>query len=104
MKKHKEYLEHSGLKNASHLEVSVYYTKGGSNYFSGGVTPRGYYLMVTPVTLSERSVSFIAFTGCSRLLFETQRYTEKQYARAIEMAKEYKEALIATVVERNKAA
>ena len=104
MKRHKEYIEHCDLNNATHLEVSVYYTKGGSNYFSGGVTPRGYYIMVTPVTLNERSVSFTAFTGYSRLLFETQRYTDKQFARALEMAKEHKETLIAAVVEKNKAA
>ena len=104
MKKHKEYLERSDLKDATHLEVSVYYTKGGANYFSGGTTSRGYYLMVIPVTVNERSVSFTAFTGCSRLLFETQRYTDKQFVRAIDIAKEYKEALIAAVVEKNKAA
>lgn len=104
MKKHKEYLERSDLKGATHLEVSVYYTKGEANYFSGGVTPRGYYLMVTPVTKTERSISFTVFTGYSRLLLETQRYTDKQFNHAIELAKDHKESLIKAVVEKNKAA
>ena len=104
MQKHKEHIERSDLKNATHLEISVYYTKGGMNYFSGGITPRGYYLQVTPVTLSDRSVSFTAFTGYSHLLLETKRYTDKQFARAVEMANEHRERLINDVVAKNKAA
>ena len=104
MKKHKEYIERSDLKGATHLEVSVYYTKGGANYFSGGTTPRGYYLSVTPVTKNEGSVSFAMFSGYSHLLLKTQRYTDKQFDSAVEMAKEHRESLISSVVEKNKAA
>jgi len=104
MQKHKEYIERSDLKDATHLEVSVYYTKGGANYFSGGTTQRGYYLSVTPVTKSERSVSFTMFSGFKHLLLETQRYTDKQFNRAVDMAKDHRESLIAKVVEQSKAA
>lgn len=34
------------------LEVEVYYTKGGMNYFAGSVTPRGYKLSLHPVSNS----------------------------------------------------
>ena len=104
MKKHKEYLERDDLKNATHLQISIYYTKGGTSLWGGGAIRRGYYLMVTPVTKSENSISFTAFTGYSHLLLETQRYTDKQFDRAVEIAEEHKETLIATVVEKNKAA
>jgi len=104
LKKYREHIERNGLINATHLEVSVYYTKGGLNYFSGGMIARGYYISVTPVTISDETIRYTAFTGCSQLMLETQRYSDKQFDRAIEMAKEHRDALIATVVEKNKAA
>ena len=104
MKQHKNYIERSDLKDATHLEVSVYYTKGGANYFSGGMIPRGYYVSVTPVTKGNGTISFAMFTGRKRFLFETARYTDKQFARAIEMAREYEDELIAAVVAESKAA
>ena len=86
MKEHKEYIKYDNLKDATHLEVKVYYTKGGPSYFSGGITPRGYYLSVIPVTVGESFVRFTAFTGQCQLLLETQRYTDKQFARALEIS------------------
>ena len=104
MRKHEEYLERDDLKDATHLKIEVFYTKGGTNYFSGDATRRGYYLSVTPVTLNKNSVSFTLFSGYKHLLLESKRYTDKQFARAIEMAEEHKEALIDVVIEKNKAA
>jgi len=104
MEKHKEYIERSDLKGATHLEISVYYSKGGSGYFSRGTLRRGYYLSVTPVTLGNRSVSFTILSGYSYLLLETKRYSPKQFAAAVEMAKEHKERLIDAVIEKNKSA
>jgi len=104
MKKHKEYIERNDLKDATHLEVSVYYTKGGANYFSSGTIRRGYYINVTPVTKSANSVSFVMFTGRSKLLFETSRYSDKQFAKAVEMSKDVRAELIAAVLSESKAA
>ena len=99
-----KYIERNDLNGASHLEVSVYYTKSGCNYLSGGTTPRGYYLSVRPVTKCDGMVSFKLLAGCRRLLFETSRYTAKQFARAVEMAKGMEEELIEAVVKDNQAA
>lgn len=99
----KKYIEQNDLNGASHLEVSVYYTKGGGNYLSGGNTPRGYYLSVRPVTKRDNMVSFELFSGRSRLLFETSRYTAKQFARAVEMAESMEKELIEAVVKDNQA-
>ena len=99
-----KYIERNDLRDATHLEISVYYTKGGANYFSGGTTPRGFYISVTPVTKSNGMISFTMFTGRKQLLFTTNRYTDKQLARAVEMAKDYEAELISVVVAENKAA
>ena len=104
MKKHETYIERDDLKGATHLEVKVFYTKGGANYFSGGTNPRGYYLSVRPVKKGNGMVSFDLFSGCKRLLLETARYTDKQFQRAVEMAKNYEDELITAVVAENKAA
>ena len=104
MKKHERYIERNDLKGATHLEITVYYSLGGSNYLRGGKTPRGYYLSVTPVTKGDGSISYVMFSGQSRFLFETQRFTTKQLERAVEMSKKFEDELIAAVVEKNKAA
>ena len=98
MEKYEKYIERSDLKGASHLQVSVYYTKGS------GATPRGYYLSVRPVTKRDGMVSFDLFSGRRRLLFETSRFTAKQFARAVKMAENVEEDLIAAVAAENKAA
>ena len=104
MKKHERYIERGDLKGATHLEVSVYYTKGGVNYFSGNTNPRGYYLSVRPVKRGNNMVSFDLLSGCKRLLLETARYTDKQFQRAIELAKDYEDELISVVAAECKAA
>ena len=98
MKEHKRYIERSGLKRGNHLEISVYYNKEGVNYFSGQVQRRGYYLSVRPVTLGNGTVSFDILSGCKRLLLETKRYSAKQFAKAVEMSKNYEDELIAAAV------
>jgi hypothetical protein len=104
MNKHEKYIERDDLKGASHLEVSVYYAKGGRNCFSGGNTPRGYYLSVRPVTKRNNMVSYELFSGSRRLLFETNRYSDKQFSRAIGMAEGFEGELINLVVAENQAA
>lgn len=98
MNRHEKYIERGDLKGATHLEVSVYYTKGG------GAVPRGYYLSVRPVTKRDGMVSFDLFSGRRQLLFETSRFTAKQFARAVKMAKDVEDELIASVAAENKAA
>ena len=104
MKKHEKHIECGDLKGATHLEVSVYYTKGGANYFSGGINPRGYYVSVRPVTLRDGMRSFDLFAGRKQFLFETARYTDRQFSRAVTMAADFEDELITAVVAENKAA
>lgn len=104
MQKYEAYIERSDLKDATGLEVSVAYSKGGMSYFSGQVSPRGFYLSVTPVTKGNGMVSFTMFSGIKRLLLEVNRYSDKQFDRAVEMSKAVEGELIAAVVEKNRAA
>ena len=95
---------YEGLKNGTHIDVEVYYTKGGANYFSGGVTPRGYYVQVTPVTRKDGMVSFVMFTGSAQLLMKTSRYSSKQFEQAVEMGKKAAPELINRVLEQERVA
>lgn len=97
MKEQKRYIKRGDLKHGSHLEVCVYYTKGGMSCFTGLVSPRGYYLSVRPVTLEKGMVSFDLFSGCKKLVLEANRYSDKQFARAVEMSKAFENELIAAV-------
>jgi hypothetical protein len=104
MKQQKRYIERNDLNRSSHLEVNVYYYKGGISAYTGQMLPRGYYLSVRPVILGNGTVSFDLFSGCKRLLLEVSRYTDKQFTRAVEMAKSYENEMIAAVVAECRAA
>jgi hypothetical protein len=98
MKEQKRYEEHSGLKDATHLEISVYYTKGGSSILSGSTIPRGYYLAIKPVNIRGNCVRFVVFTGRRKLLLETARFNSKQFNHALAIAKGAEPDLIAAVL------
>lgn len=104
MKEQKGYIERDDLKGATHLEISVYYSKGGMSYFTGQTSPRGYYISVRPVTMRDGMVSFELFAGRRQFLFETSRFTTKQFERAVDIAKGVEDELIAAVVAENQAA
>ena len=104
MDRYEKYIERSDLKGATHLEVSVYYAKGGPSPLTDSVTPRGYYLSVRPVTKRDGMVSANLFSGRRQLLFETSRYTAKQFVKAIEKSWDIEDELIALVATENQAA
>ena len=86
MREFTKYLKRNDLKNATHLEVNVYYDKGGYSYVDSKPTARGYYISVRPVTLKDIWVSFFPFEGYNKLLFETKRFTKNQLINAEIMA------------------
>jgi hypothetical protein len=91
-----KYIKRDDLVDATHIAVSVNYSRNGSL--------RGYYIIVKPVTKQDNSIRYILFTEKRRLLFETNRFNTKQFSRAVEMAKDFKDELIAAVVADNKSA
>lgn len=71
--------------NEPHTEVSVYYTKGGSNYFTGGVSQRGYYLSVRAVAKSEFGIRFsLMGAGLKQLILPAKRFNKKDFAEVVE--------------------
>jgi len=89
------------IKNSSQkLELHVYYSLGGMGYFDYKVKKRGYYLAVTPVTISEDMLSFTAFSGVSTLLLETKRKSDKSYKEACTLADSKKQELIDHVLDK----
>lgn len=62
---------------ANVLEVTLYYTKGGMNYFTGNNEKRGLYLSVTPIEKGEFSRGFSAFSGVKKHVKEMTRFNQK---------------------------
>jgi hypothetical protein len=64
---------------ANVLEVSLYYSKGGMNYYTGANERRGLYLSVTPVERTPTSKGFVAFSGVKQHVKEMARFNQKQF-------------------------
>ena len=69
--------------NCTHIDVELYYSKGGMNYFNGNVERRGYYLSAQPLSKSTNSYSYTAFTGVKQLVREAGRYSSKVLAEFV---------------------
>jgi hypothetical protein len=98
MNRFEEYIPRDDLKNATHLEIKVYYSKGS------GSMPRGFYAGVSPVTKTGISISCDILAGRRQLLMEVSRYTDKQFDTALTISKEVLPAMIERVLAENKAA
>ncbi len=100
MERNKEYIEREGQT----LSISIFYDLGGTNYFSGEINRRGYYMAVRPVSVSRSedgrvmTESSIMFNGTKMLLVEVNRQSKKAEAEALKKAEENKERLIESVM------
>jgi len=72
------------------MEMEIYYSLGGINYFTGGTNRRGIYAMITPVELNGTMKSFTLMgskSGMKMLLEELPRKSQKKvdsWAKRIE--------------------
>ena len=69
---------------ATHVEVELYYSKGGMNYYTGKAERRGFSLQVTPVSIDTSGAGFItrsftAFTGVKKCVLECARFNQKKF-------------------------
>ena len=88
------------------LKIEVYYSKGGMNYFTSRVEPRGYYLSVSPVERQNADSpivfeSFAAFSGTKLLIKEVARKSDKAFQEAILLAESKIDELKKYVLEKN---
>ncbi|MBO7715738.1 MAG: hypothetical protein J6S85_19405 [Methanobrevibacter sp.] len=76
------------------LEISVYYALGGMNYWTYEKEPRGYWISVSPLTVSGNMVSYLGFSGTKKFLNECARKSKKAEQIALEMAEKCEKELI----------
>lgn len=86
--------------DCTHVDVEVYYSKGGMNYFTGSVERRGYYLSVQPLSKSTNSYSYTAFTGIKQLVREAGRFSPKALNEFV-VDYEMMNTMVAHVMEKN---
>lgn len=91
----KTYIDLEGNKK---LELNVYYSLGGMNYFNYKNEPRGYYGSVTPVTIERGMMQFNAFSGIKTFLIEVKRKNNRDYQQAIRLFEIHKQGLIDKVL------
>lgn len=101
----KRYVELTANEKATHLRIETRYDLGGPNWAYGGITKRGYYLSVMPVTRENRNgymlETYVGFTGVKQLLKEVTRKSAKAEAAADEIAKNYIHSMVLHVCESN---
>lgn len=78
------------------LKIEVYYDKGGMNYFSSKVDPRGYWLSIRAVNIERRERSIIVesypmFSGVRRFLLEVKKKSDKAEQQALALAEQLME-------------
>lgn len=70
------------------VEISLYYSKGGMNYFTGRVETRGYYAAVSPVERKGNMITLTAFSGGKRCVVPVSRQSKSKEAEFIRNAKD----------------
>lgn len=83
------------------IRAEISYDIGGTNYFSGTTSRRGYYLIATPVEKSERGESFMAFSGLKCMLVEVKRRGQSGETIARKMAAGDIEKVVYAVLDKN---
>lgn len=65
------------------LDVELYYSKGGMNYFTGNVLKRGIYISVIPYEISDNFRTSTAFSGICDCVKELKRFSQKELDNCI---------------------
>lgn len=67
------------------LKVSIFYLKGGCNWYSGKEEKRGYWVSFQPCSINENSVRCIPTDGVKQFLLEVTRQSQKRFNEAVKM-------------------
>lgn len=97
----KKYIPLKANDKATDLRVELIYDLGGYNLFDYTKKPRGYYLVVTPVTRQPGFESFTAFTGVRKCIKEVKRKSKGAELAAIKDAELIEKAMIGHVLASN---
>lgn len=100
----KETTEKTAYK-ANFIRVELYYDKGGYDYMSYRQKPRGFYLSVTPVFKENKGTytteMFGAFRGYKQLILEVNRFSDKQYNKAVDLSKSFESLMVNRILKEN---
>lgn len=97
----KKYIPLKANDKATDLRVELTYDLGGYNLFDYTKKPRGYYLVVTPVTRQSGFESFTAFTGLRKCIKEVKRKSKGAELAAIKDAELVEKEMIGRVLASN---
>lgn len=61
------------------MEVELYYSEGGMNYFNGESSNRGYYFSVRKIEKVNGCSSFMMFSGLKKFVKEANRFSQKTF-------------------------
>lgn len=99
-----EKLEVIDNSEVNQIEVELYYSAGGMNYFNYKHEERGYYLSVSPYKFSVdghfQSKQYSAFSGIKSLILEATRFGQKKLDNMI-VDESKKQELIEYVCNKN---
>jgi len=90
----------SNGESVNRVNVDLFYSKGGMNYFSYTEEKRGYWVSVTPQTVERGFVSTTAFSGTKQCIEEVKRFGQKKFDN-LEVPQETIDRLIEYVIEKN---
>lgn len=74
-----------GYQDCNALEVSIYYDKGGYNWYNGNTNRRGYWVSFQPCSVSEHMVTQIPTDGVKKFLLEVGRQSQKKFDEAVKL-------------------
>lgn len=97
----KKYIPLKANDKATDLRIELTYDLGGYNLFDYTKKPRGYYLVVTPVTRQSGFESFTAFTGLRKCIKEVKRKSKGAELAAIKEAELVEKTMINHVLANN---
>ena len=72
-------------KDCSHLEVEIYYNKGGMNYWNSKNEPRGYWISLNLCQVREHSIVTVPTDGVRYFLKEVGRQSKKAFDTSIKL-------------------
>lgn len=87
--------------DCTHVDVEVFYDKGGMNYFTGKLEDRGYYLSAQPLSKDKNSYCYTAFSGVKQLIQPAGRFSPKTLAEIV-IDYDTLDSMVEHVLEKNK--
>jgi len=93
-----------GLRNGTHIELMVYYYRGGRDIYSSDDPLPGYYLKATPVR-KEGGMSTSAFYASKRIFLSQDRsYSAENFEKAVRLSESKVPVVLARLIAAERAA